>query len=159
MVPGHTEVEAAAPRYWLKPFGTSRPRRSLPDRFTDRLPLDGFPVMTGPARPDSPPPLARGDRILCHAVGHVRLFAAALALTDPEFVPDSTWAPRWPWLLRARVVVWVPRISLGPRTPDVLPRRVIGRIQRGSLQVALSAGEYAEALSALRDAAPPRPGL
>ena len=147
------------PRYWLKPFGTSRPPRPLPDRWTDRLPLDGFSLMTGPARAEAAPPIARGDRVLCHAVGHVRLFAAVEVASSPVFDPGSPWAPRWPWIMRARVEVSAPLVSLGPRTPEVVPRRVIGRIQRGSLQVELSEAEYTVALGALRDAAALGDGL
>jgi hypothetical protein len=135
--------------YWLKPFGTSTPRRLMPDSWTERFSLDPFPLMSGPSKPERPPQMARGDRVLFHAVGHVRLFAAAVILDDPELRLDSRWAPRWPWLYRCRVDVWVPRISSGPRTTAVAPRRAIGRLQRGSQYARLEPHEYEASLGAL----------
>lgn len=143
------------PRHWIKPFGTASPRRPLPDVWTERLPVDDFPMMSGPREGHGPPPLGRGDLVLCHAVVHARLFAVATVLGDPELVPDSRWAPRWPWLLRCRVDAWVPRISDGPRSSAVAPRRVIGRIQRGSGWAELSAAEY----EACREALLARPAV
>jgi hypothetical protein len=142
-------------RFWLKPFGTANPRRPMADDWTDGRALDPFEMMSGPGNPETPPPLARGDRVLFHGVIYARIFADAEVLEDPEFTPESQWAPRWPWILACRLDAWLPRISDGPRSSAVAPQRVIGRIQRGSGWAELSEVDY----EACRAALLARPGV
>jgi hypothetical protein len=137
------------PQHWIKPFGTSNPRRLVPDHWTERFRLDPFPLMSGPARAETPPQIAAGDRVLFHAVGYARLFAVAEVLGDPKFSTTSKWAPRWPWTYECRVDAWVPRISDGPRSMDVAAKRAMGRIQRGAQYARLTADQYEECVASL----------
>jgi hypothetical protein len=63
-------------QYWLKPFGTTEPPRRIDPDWTIGADLDNFMIITGPATPRKPPQMGAGDRILFHAAGHVRLYAA-----------------------------------------------------------------------------------
>jgi hypothetical protein len=121
----------------------------MPDHWTERFTLDPFPLMSGPAEAETPPQLARGDRVLFHAVGYARLFAVGQVVGDPKFTPNSKWAPRWPWIYVCRVDAWVPRILEGPRSMIVAPKRAMGRIQRGGQYARLTAEEYEACLANL----------
>lgn len=121
----------------------------MPDRWTERFSLDRFPLMSGPASMRSPPAIAPGDRVLFHAVGHARIFAAAVVTGEPVFDATSRWAPRWPWTYPCRVDAWVPRITDGPRSTPTLPRRAMGHIQRGGQYARLSEDEFLVCLQGL----------
>jgi hypothetical protein len=142
-------------RAWLKPFGDSR--QSIRDDWTHEFlpdPLRPLELMTGRDKRHSPPPMQRGDRVLLHAVGHMRLFAEGQLLSEPKWTPDADtgWDPkRWPWIYKCQVNVWVPLVSRGPRTWDVVPRPK-GTIQFGRPYAALSADEYERLLAALLNA-------
>src|SRR5947209_8122649 len=121
----------------------------MPDNWTDEFEIDPFELMTGPAKIQNPPQMGRGDRVIFHAVIHVRLFAVGEILGNPKFSSDHQWAPRWPWIYPCRVDAWLPRISDGPRSSTVAPRKAIGRIQRGGEYARLSASEYEACLREL----------
>lgn len=75
------------PQYWLKPFGTTEPRRRVEPNWTVGADLDNFMIITGPATPKKPPQMGGGDKILFHAVGHVRLYAAGELNGSPRYDP------------------------------------------------------------------------
>jgi len=77
----------------------------------------------------------------------VRLFAAAEILDKPEWKRNPGWGLRWPWTYSCRVDVWVPLIEDGPRTTEIAPKKVIGRLQTGADFAELTRQEY-EALLA-----------
>jgi hypothetical protein len=111
--------------------------------------LDSFDLMTGPATPRQPPQMGRGDRVLLHAVIHVRLFAEGEILDNPRWQRDPVWGLRWPWVYPLRVDVWVPLIEQGVQTTELAPDRALGRIQRGGDFAPLSPSEYGDMLAAL----------
>ena len=76
--------------------------------------------------------MGRGDLVLFHAVIHVRLFAAAAILDNPQWKRHPRWEFRWPWVYPCRVDVWVPLIEGGPRTTEIAPKRAVGRLQAGA---------------------------
>lgn len=137
------------PQYWLKPLGVTDPPTPMPNDWTAEYSPDSFDLRTGPATSRQPPQMGRGDRVLFHAVIHVRLFAEAEILGNPDWRRDPVWDLRWPWVYPCRVDVWMPRIEEGIRTPDVAPKRALGRIQRGGDFASLSREEHGEMLGAL----------
>ena len=143
------------PQFWLKPLGVTDPPHPMPNDWTEEFSPDSFALRTGPATQRKPPQMGRGDRVLFHAVIHVRLFAEAEILGNPDWKRDPVWDLRWPWVYPARVDVWLPRIDEGVPTPDVAPKRAMGRIQRGGDFAALSREEYEE----MREALLAQPGV
>jgi hypothetical protein len=138
------------PQYWLKPLGFTKPQpHPLPDDWIPGRGLDRFELTTGPAQIQRPPQLGRYDRVLFHAVIHGRVFAEAEVIGKADHQPDRKWGSRWPWVYPCRVDVWVPLIGGGPRTPDVAPKRAMGRIQAGGDYAKLTKDEYEAVLNAL----------
>jgi hypothetical protein len=69
----------------------------MPNDWTRDADLDDFRLITGPATHRKPPQMGRGHLVLFHAVIHVRLFAAAEILGNPEWKCHPAWEFRWPW--------------------------------------------------------------
>jgi hypothetical protein len=138
------------PQYWLKPLGISDPPMPMPNDWTAEHSPDAFDLRTGPATSRQPPQMGRGDRVVFHAVIHVRVFAEAEILWRPEWKEDPVWGLRWPWVYPCRVELWVPLIEQGILTREVVPKRALGRIQRGGDFARLSADEYRKVTEALR---------
>jgi len=68
-----------------------RSTRRIPDNWTAEFlpdPLEPLLLVTGPEDRRNPPKMRRGDRVVLHAVGHVRVFAEGQLLSGPK------WAPR-----------------------------------------------------------------
>jgi hypothetical protein len=131
------------PQYWLKPFGTTDPPRRVDPNWAVGVDLDKFTIISGPATAKKPPQMGRGDMILFHAVGHVRLYAAGELIDSPWYDPkNSQWGDRFPWVYPVRVDVWVPNVLDGPRTTDIAPRRAIGHLQAGGPYAALTRAQY-----------------
>jgi hypothetical protein len=137
-------------QYWLKPLGVTDPPTPMPNDWTAEHSLDHFDLRTGPAIPQKIPQMGRGDRVLFHAVIHVRLFAEGEILWRPEWKEDPVWGFRWPWVYPCRIDVWVPLIEQGLASSEVVPKRALGRIQAGGDFAKLSAEEYSRLLNALR---------
>jgi hypothetical protein len=137
------------PQYWLKPLGVTNPRAPMPNDWTRGIDLDSFDLITGPAIERRPPQMGTGDLVLFHAVNPVRLFAAAEILDKPEWKRHSVWGLRWPWTYPCRVDVWVPLIEDGPRTTEIAPKKVIGRLQTGADFAKLTRQEYEALLGEL----------
>jgi hypothetical protein len=141
------------PQYWLKPLGFTQPQpHPLPNDWSVGTSLDRYELTTGPGKIQQPPQMGRGDRVLFHAVIHVRVFAEAEILGNPEWRPDPAWGLRWPWVYPCRIDTWVPLICDAPRTGDVAPKRAMGRLQAGGDYASLSRDEYGAMLAALRAA-------
>jgi hypothetical protein len=138
------------PQYWLKPLGVSEPPTPVPNDWTGDWDLDNFMMRTGPTTVRKPPQIGRGDRILFHAVIHVRLFAEGVILGNPKYQKDPQWGLRWPWVYPCRIDTWVPLIEDAVPTGDVVPKRAMGRIQAGGDFAKLTEEEYEVALDALR---------
>ena len=115
--------------------------------------LSAFDLMTGPATQRQPPQMGRGDLVVFHAVIHVRLFAAAEILDNPQWKRHSLWGLRWPWVYPCRVDVWVPLIQEGPYSTDAVPKRAMGRLQSGADFARLAPHEYKELLTKLLECA------
>lgn len=131
------------PQYWLKPFGTTNPPSTVDPHWTVGADLDNFTIISGPATAKKPPQMGRGDKILFHAVGHVRLYAAGELTGSPWYDPkNSRWGDRFPWVYPVRVDVWVPNVLDGPRTTNVAPAKAIGHLQSGGPYAALTPQEY-----------------
>lgn len=122
----------------------------MPNDWTSGVELDAFELRTGPATHRKPPQMGPHDRVVFHAVIHVRLFAEAEILDIPSWKRDSVWGLRWPWVYPCRVDTWVPLIDQGLYTTDVAPRKPFGRIKRGGDFAQLSQEEYEAMLDALR---------
>lgn len=138
------------PQYWLKPLGVTDPPSPMPDDWTAGADLDRFSLRTGPATVQNPPQMGRGDRVLFHAVIHVKLFAEAELTGNPEYRKDPEWGLRWPWVYPCRIDTWVPLIQDGVSTTDAVPRRAMGRVQAGGEYAKLTEAEYWAAAEALR---------
>src|SRR5687767_3769985 len=119
------------PQYWLKPFGTTDPPRAVEPEWTLGEDLDEFSILSGPARQDQPPKMGRGDKILFHAVGHVRLYAAGALTGTPRYSKHPEWGDRFPWVYPVRVEAWVPNVLDGLHTPSVAPKKAMGHLQAG----------------------------
>jgi hypothetical protein len=141
------------PQYWLKPLGVTEPRNPMPNAWTVGANLKSYDLITGPATQRQPPQMGRGDKVIFHAVIHVRLFAAAELLDNPDWRSHPKWGFRWPWVYPARVDTWIPLIEDGPYSTDVVPKRVMGRIQSGADFAKLSVEEYEALLHELRECA------
>jgi hypothetical protein len=136
------------PQYWLKPLGTTEPRKLVDDDWISERGLDDYELTTGPATPRQPPKMGRGDRVLLHAVGESRVYAEGEILGNPRHEPTRLDGDRWPWVYPLRIDVWVPLISDGPKTGD-LAANAIGRIQWGAAYAPLDRAEYTTILEAL----------
>jgi hypothetical protein len=123
----------------------------MPNEWTSGENLDQFDLITGPAKEQEPPQMGPGDLVLFHAVIHVKLFAAAEILGHPEWKRHAVWDLRWPWVYPSRVDVWVPLIADGPRTTEIAPKKVIGRLQTGADFAKLTPTEYQVLLDELLD--------
>lgn len=121
----------------------------MPNDWTAHRNLDHFDLRTGPATHRKPPQMGRGDRVLFHAVIHVRLFAEAEIVGNPDWKRDPKWDLRWPWVYPCRVDVWVPLVEQGLSSSAVVPGRAFKRIQAGGDFAKLSSDEYEELLNAL----------
>lgn len=113
------------------------PNDWLADREVDR-----FEMMTGPATHRKPPQMGRGDRVLFHAVTHVRLFAEGEIMDNPTWKKNPQWGLRWPWVYPCRIDVWVPLIEHGVASSEVIPKRPYNRIKAGGDFAKLSREEY-----------------
>src|SRR6266540_2574182 len=134
------------PQYWLKPFGTAEPPRRVEPNWTVGADLDNLLIITGPATAKKPPQMGGGDKILFHAVGHVRLYAAGELIGSPRYDPKHTeWSHRFPWVYPVRVDVWVPNVLDGPRTTEIAPARAVGHLQTGGPQRCSQAGRVRRA--------------
>lgn len=141
------------PQYWLKPLGTTEPPRPLADDWTVDHALPAFDLDTGPATIKKPPQMGKGDRVILHAVIHVRVFAEAEILDNPLWRPHPVWGERFPWVYPCRVTLWVPKVSDGIPTALIAPKRAFGRIQAGGEYANLTKGEY-ESMAAALEALP-----
>lgn len=121
----------------------------MPNDWTADYSLDPFELRTGPATSRQPPQMGRGDRVLFHAVIHVRLFGEAEILDNPTWKRDPVWGLRWPWVYPCRVHTWIPLIEQGIHTSDIAPKRAMGRIQAGGDFASLLPHEHDEMLDAL----------
>jgi hypothetical protein len=132
------------PQYWLKPFGTTDPPRYVEPEWAVGADLDRFWIITGPATAKKPPQMGGGDKILFHAVGHVRLYAAGELIGSPQYDPKFSpeWGDRFPWIYPVRVDVWVPNLLDGPRTTDIAPKRAMGHLQTGGPYASLKREQY-----------------
>jgi hypothetical protein len=147
------------PAYWIKPFGTTRPKPiSLDTDWThfdrthspEEVDLDSWHILSGPSQ-RRPPKMGKGDFMLCHAVNHARLFAAAEILASPTYRPDHPiWADRWPWVYPIRVDVWIPLLTDAPKASEIVPPRAMGAIQAGGPYAELSREEYEDLVEQLR---------
>jgi hypothetical protein len=134
--------------YWLKPFGTTEPPRRIDPDWTAGADLENFPIMSGPAS-DKPPKMGRGDNVLFHAVGHVRLYAAGELIRNPKVNRDPEWGHRFPWAYRVRVDAWVPNVLDGLHTPTVAPAKAMGHLQTGGPYASLTREQYERLLDEL----------
>jgi hypothetical protein len=130
------------PAYWLKPLGVTDPPSPMPNDWTSGVDLSVFQLRTGPATHRKPPQMGPHDRVLFHAVTHVRLFAEAEIVGPPSWKKDPIWGLRWPWVYPCRVNTWVSLIEEGLRTPEIAPKKALGRIQLGGDFAQLSEDEY-----------------
>jgi hypothetical protein len=146
------------PAYWLKPLGVTDPPSPMPNDWASGANLSAFQLRTGPATHRKPPKMGPHDRVLFHAVIHVRLFAAAEIVGPPRWNKDPVWGLRWPWVYPCRVDTWVPLIEQGLHTTELAPKNALGRIQLGGDYAQLSKEKYEEmelALRSLPDAVSP----
>lgn len=137
------------PQYWLKPLGVTDPPSPMPEDWTASYSTDSFDLRTGPATSRQPPQMGRGDRVIFHAVIHVRIFAEGEILGNPDWREDPVWGLRWPWVYPCRVDTWVPQIPDGLSTPDIAPNRAFGRIKAGGDFASLTKEEHQAILDAL----------
>jgi hypothetical protein len=138
------------PQYWLKPFGTTNPPRTVEPHWVKDADLESYAIISGPATAKKPPKMGGGDKILFHAVGHVRLYAAGELTGSPQYDPKySEWGDRFPWVYPVRVDVWVSNVLDGPRTTDIAPAKAVGHLQTGGPYASLTRQQYEEMLDAL----------
>jgi hypothetical protein len=130
------------PQYWLKPLGVTQPHEPMLNDWTAGADLDSYAFATGPATHRQPPQMGPHDRVVFHAVIHVRVFAEGEILGIPRWERDPVYDLRWPWVYRCRVDLLVPEIRQGVPTPDIAPKRALGRIQAGGDFASLSREEY-----------------
>jgi hypothetical protein len=139
------------PQYWLKPFGTTNPPRRVDPDWAAGADLASFMIITGPATPKKPPQMGGSDKVLFHAVGHVRVYAAGeltgSPVYDPKYSPE--WGYRFPWVYPVRVDVWVPNVLDGPRMTEIAPGRAMGHLQSGGPYAKLTRAEYEAMLDEL----------
>jgi len=128
----------------------------MPNDWAAGADLSHFHFRTGPTTHTKPPQMGPHDRVLFHAVIHVRIFAEAEILAAPEWKRDPDWGLRWPWVYPCRVDTWVPLIEQGLYTTDVAPKKAFGRIKRGGDFAQLSVEEYESILAGLGDLPPAR---
>lgn len=121
----------------------------MPNDWTAHRDLDHFDLRTGPATQRKPPQMGPGDRVLFHAVIHVRLFAEGEIVGRPNWKKDPKWGLRWPWVYPSRIDVWVPLIEQGLPSSEVVPKRAFRRIQAGGDFAKLSADQHEELLNEL----------
>jgi hypothetical protein len=146
------------PAYWIKPFGFTRPERVTMDpdwmhfdwkHDPEEVNLDSWEILSGPGQ-RQPPKMGKGDFIVCHAVNHARVFAAAEILATPTWRRHDLWADRWPWVYPVRVDIWVPLIPDAPKARDIEPPRALRAIQAGNPYAELSFEEYKDLVEELR---------
>jgi hypothetical protein len=133
-------------RYWIKCTGTAqspfdtddwRPRRR--DWHREQGPISAFPRR---------PRIAGGDRLVNYAVGSARAFGSGRIYLVEEVVseePEPGGHERWPWVVKVKELVSVPRLSLAPelREIGVSPRSLS---QHSHIRLSLEAGRLAERL-------------
>jgi hypothetical protein len=134
--------------YWIKCSGTAghpfdtddwRPRKEAWQR--EQGPVSAFPRR---------PRIGGGDRLVNYAVGSARPFGAGRIYLVEEVVseePEPGPHERWPWVVRVRELVSVPRLSLAPELRDigVSPRSLS---QHSHISLPPEAGRLAERLIA-----------
>jgi len=137
------------PQFWLEPFGTTNPpRRMDPDWITaEGVDIERWEILSGPSA-RNPPKMGRGDQLIFHAVGHARMFGAGEILETPRYSTHPVWKERFPWVYPVRVETWIPIVTDGLRTSELVSKRVLGRLQAGAPYVDLTREEF----EALRDA-------
>jgi len=118
--------------------------------WTSDVDLSSFQLRTGPATHTKPPQMGPHDRVLFHAVIHVRLFAEAEITGPPSWKKDPVWGLRWPWVYPCRVDTWVPLVEQGLYSTEVVPKKAMGRIQLGGDFAQLDKNEYETILRKLR---------
>jgi hypothetical protein len=138
------------PAYWLKPLGVTDPPSPMANDWTAGVDLSCFPLRTGPATHQKPPQMGPHDRVLFHAVIHVRLFAEAEITGPPSWTKDPVWGLRWPWVYPCRVDTWVPLIDQGLHTTELAPKKAMGRIQLGGDYAHLTKADYESMLQQLQ---------
>ena len=143
-------MSAVRVRCVLKPFGVTTPKEDLmADDWTAGRDLADYHFITGPSSPRKPPDIGKPTTVVFHAVGFSRIFAIAEVTGLPDYRYHSKYKDRFPWVFPARVDLWVPLISDGPVTKEVVTQKALGRIQRGSAFANLTADECARARDAL----------
>lgn len=130
------------PAYWLKPLGVTEPPSPMENDWTANVDLLSFQLRTGPTTHTKPPQMGPHDRVVFHAVIHVRLFAEAEITGPPSWKKDPVWGLRWPWVYPCRVDTWVPLIEQGIHSTEVIPKKAMGRIQLGGDFAQLTKDEY-----------------
>jgi hypothetical protein len=130
-------------QYWLKPFGTTNPRRWINADWipAERANLDHFEILSGPSA-RNPPQMGKGDSMIFHAVGHARIFGAAEILDNPTYHLHPFWKDRFPWVYPVRVDVWIPVVTDGPKSSDVAPTRAVNRLRAGGPYALLTIEQY-----------------
>jgi hypothetical protein len=123
--------------YVLKSIGTGRlpvDEYWLPGRIDEDGGLLGFPKHRRPN-------LGEDTHVLLYAAGHMKLVAAGVITTEPEFAPEKgDWmenkgvgwghdVDRWPWVVAWEPRLLVPYVSLAPHVDDVGINRLSVRSQ------------------------------
>lgn len=121
----------------------------MPEHWAQDYDLPSFDLITGPATINKPPQMGKGDRVLLHAVIHVKLIAEGEILGNPIWKPHLRWGERFPWVYACRLDMWVPSASDGVHTPDFAPQKAIGYIQTGAAFAKLTKDEYEVLVDAL----------
>jgi hypothetical protein len=142
---GHDDAPVLAQATGHYPTETGPGRRRLGIRTGAR----GLRAHDWTCDTKNPPQMGRGDLVLLHAVIHARVFAAGEILGNPRWEPHRQGGDRWPYVYPCRIDVWVPLVNDGPRTPDIAPKKALGRIQLGAPYAPLTTDEYKKILDAL----------
>jgi hypothetical protein len=101
-------------RGWLKLIGATD--FIVPENWAFERPDLLKIVRFGEAHP--PAPIAQGDRLVFHAVGHQRIVALVEVLDDEAQLDPAPkeWEKRWPLMLRVNALVKVRKVSHAPLT-------------------------------------------
>ena len=124
-------------QYVVKSIGTGRdrvPEYWPAERLAEDRNLLGFPKHRRPN-------LGVDTHVLLYAAGHMRIVAAGVITTEPEYMPGAVqWienkgvvragrADRWPWVVEWAPRLLVPYVSLGAHIDDVGINRLSVRSQ------------------------------
>ena len=110
--------------------GTTEPHAPMDPDWTRDYDLPAFDLITGPPTPKATTADGKGDRVLLHAVIHVKLIGEGEIRDNPQWKPHPRWGDRFPWVYSCRLDLWVPQVADGVHTPDFAPKKAIGRICR-----------------------------